>query len=280
MFVTDDPRPDDHYQDGDIVCAFTDNRILSCHAQMLADYKRAPKNGDGLRVDGTERRVLEAVCQLKFERISATEVRRTNLVTLEQAIIGPTPNAAGEYIHLAEYLARRKQHPRHRIFGTEGAEYWYMDERWESANVSAAWDIIEADTPHRRTDSERTKWPLSHTERRHFLALPAAPMRDEVAARAVGIEIDFDRFQPEFNEEAGIGNQLVRKRRAYIAWRDLGLPVSDILNRNKIVDLRDVLQPAGPQLAQAKPRKNVWSVRGHLRPLDDQEFFIGGGSPA
>lgn len=59
------------------------------------------------------------VYQYKFEVVSPTRVKRTNLITLEEEIFGPTPNAKGESIHLAEYLNR------HTVFGAKGNEYWY-----------------------------------------------------------------------------------------------------------------------------------------------------------
>ena len=47
---------------------------------------------------------LSKTSQYKFERISTHELRRTNLLTLDEEVISATPNVKGEYCHVVEHV--------------------------------------------------------------------------------------------------------------------------------------------------------------------------------
>ena len=40
--------PDPEYQDGDVVCAFNERRILCCHAEMICHVQKVELNSEGL----------------------------------------------------------------------------------------------------------------------------------------------------------------------------------------------------------------------------------------
>lgn len=264
IYPTDETRPDTQYQDGDILCAFTDRRISQCHIQRLTNPVKAGFTSGGLRPDDLSRLVAEAVYKYRMERVGKTEVKRITLADMGEEILSDTPNAKGEAIAVAEYLQRRKKHARHRIYGTTGAEIWYGGaENWSVDNIAALWALVEGETAHRAVDYK--KWPLTPKEKAHFLALPTEPMSEAAAHRAENVEIDFDEAQPEFDLESGVGGIVMRKRRAYIDWRaHAGVSASQVLNKSVMLDLHDTVTPLAPVDAQAKPRKYIWSERAHL----------------
>lgn len=205
LYVTDEVRPDTAYQDGDIVCAFNDRRILCCHAEMHCHPRKAPRNGSGLILVGSlAHRWYERTAQYRFERVSATEVRRTVIATGESEIIGRTPNRNGEAMHVRAFVQRRKARPNHRLFGEDGAEVWYGGTTDVSMPaVAAVWDEIEQHSPLRRADHLVPTW-LSGAG----LRAPIADFSDAIAGEMTASEVDaFGR--------------LVRKRRRSFDWRSL-----------------------------------------------------------
>lgn len=272
-FVTADSRPPNKYQDGDVVCCFNARRISAAHVSGICHHRHAPLTGDGLRADGIAQQFQELTYQYKFQRVSRAEIKRITLATMDEEILGPTPNAKGEYIDVQAFIDRRKEHLLHRIFGATGAEYWYGGrESRDPATLDLAWQLIEADTPLRKADHLR--WPLSPLEKRHFLGLPIEDVSDRVMQNAVNIEIDYDMYQPEYDPrgERGprVGDTTIRKRRVNIPWRTLGLAARDVLDLGVEVDVRESRAPdVLDTLATVKPRINVWSVTDHLdtRPL-------------
>jgi len=158
------------YQDGDIICAFSSLDVKHVHAQHFCHIKKAGFTSEGLRPNSLARILQEQTYTYKFERVSRREVKRTNLINADQEIFGLKPNAKGEMIHVREYLARRLKHPLHRIFGRSGAEVWYGGRTVIShARLDAVWNAIAAETG--KLESAHRLWPLSPTEKRHFLAL-------------------------------------------------------------------------------------------------------------
>lgn len=224
--VGNDQAPD-RYQDGDIICAFNRRRIRACHAEMICHVKHVSFNGDGLNpADSLPVHWFENTHQFKFERVSNKEIRRTNLLTLEEDIISDVPNEKGEYMDVPLYLARRKKHEMHRIFGTEGNEFWY------GGNVDASntkldkvWEKIEELTVKREADHQL--WPLSSTEKKHFLALPVDDFTEEERGEYESSELD--------NE-----GRVIKKRNNKVNYALL-VSVQKLLNiqdKTKEVDLR------------------------------------------
>ena len=102
--------PDPEYQDGDVVCAFNERRILCCHAEMICHVQKVELNSEGLNPeDCLTRWMLEQFSQFKFERVSDTEVKRTNTLTGSSDIIDSTPNNDGEYMLVDQFLANKEK---------------------------------------------------------------------------------------------------------------------------------------------------------------------------
>lgn len=266
VFVTGGQRPDDQFQDGDVVCAFNQRRIRSAHAQHICDHRAAGFNAHGLRpLGGLAQEIRERCREYRFDRVSSNEVIRTTLETGTQELF-VIPN-------LYLYLLRRRGHANHAVFGADGAEVWYGGKyRFTNPQLDQVWARIEADTPLREVDHRL--WPLTPDEKRQFLAIPTIDMRDEIVARAESPEIDYDPLQPEFDVEAGIGNKVTRMRRSNINWRAMGLSPAQVLNQGVELDLRLSIEPQATTNLTAKPRKTIWSVTDHLRPRNDAEYFV------
>lgn len=176
--------------DGDVLVAVNNRRIQSVHAQHICHKDKIGFKPDGYREAGTLLdMMLSKTRQYKFERISRTEIRRTNLKTLDQDVIGPNANADGEYMDVPLYIERRLRHPKHLIFGTPGNEYWYGGNTDQSQTaVDAVWTEIEARTPNRKADF--TQWPFTDTELRHYAIRSVADMTDEQVAEFTADKVD------------------------------------------------------------------------------------------
>lgn len=267
IFVTNEQRPDDHYQDGDVLHAFNDRQIGWVHAWHILDPRKGQTNFHGLRVKGGPAFYhCEATREWRFERLGATTVLRTNLWTTAQDVV--------EMPNLQLFLNRRTARADHIIFGTPGAECWHGGGTDMSATkVDELWAWLEGNTNKRR--AAHRKWMWSDKALSKYLILPVLDMRDEIVRRAEGVEMDYDSLQPEYDPELGIGTNIVRKRRASVNWRAMpGINPVQVLNTGVKLEYRNILEPQGTTYVQVKPRKNFWSVRDHLRPNDDQEFFV------
>lgn len=220
------------FEDGDVIVAVNDRRIKDVHAQHIC--KPAGFNSDGLRADNSlAHKYLLEVRQYYFERVSNTEVRRTNLWTLEQEILGLTPNERGEHMDVALYLEKRIGHPKHLIFGTVGSESWFGGRtRATHEKLDKIWTHIESKTALKK--NKHTLWPYSDHEMKQFLAVSVDDMDDDTEA---------DLMSVEFNEDATVQ----KKRKHRVNWKDLiGKPpfstnptVEQVLDKNTTVEARD-----------------------------------------
>lgn len=237
--------PDPAWQDGDCVCAFSDRRILCCHAEHICHPWKHSRTRDGLRPDGLPRQFHEITHQYRFERVSRTELKRVTIATGAEEILSGKPNAAGEAIDVEEFVTRRMREkapdggPRLAMFGLPGAEVWYGGTIDVSpAKVSAVWDAIEAQTTNLRAN--HGLWPLGTLDKRHFLPLRLDAFDDATAEELHAAEVEMD---PDGNEA------LLRRRKHRVQWRDVlssvGVAEADVLDRNKETDGR------GSQLSRA-----------------------------
>lgn len=231
--VKRDEIPEPAYQDGDIIVAVNDRRIKDVHAQHICNRKLAGFNKDGLRPSGSLPEVyLSKIYTFKFERVSKTEIRRTNLLTLEEDILSGTPNQKGEQIDVELFITRRKKHHNHAIFGKPGEEYWFGGYQDNSdTKLDEVWQEIEARTAFRKVN--HTKWPFTPHELRQFLVLPVNNFTIEEETELTASVIDRE------------GN-ILKKRKNSINWRDLlgKTPLENdptlekILDKNISVDIR------------------------------------------
>ncbi len=213
------------WQDGDIVDAFNRRRIRHAHAGAICHVKHG-------------RTVLPELYQaktyqFKFERVSKTEVRRTNLITLDADIVSKKPNAKGEQIDVPLFIARRLKHPRHRIFGSAGQERWYGGQVTAThAILDEVWVEIEARTEHR--ESNFMLWPFTEAEQKDFLILPTDDF----------ISFIGEEYKTPLLDDDG---EVVQNRKHRIDWQaDLGLSAgekADVQDKDKPVDWRGVKAP-------------------------------------
>ena len=169
------------YQDGDIVEAYSQSQIELSHAYRLCHNKTVDLDSvSGLRpVNSLPYLFAEVASKYKFERISQTEVRRTNYVTGELDTIGPTPNANGERINVSLYISRRTSRSSHGIYGSSSLTSEPQDESSEPQFLAKRkffvpyWDILsqlDIDVDDVRNSSKpvdaRSEAPLS--ERSHL----------------------------------------------------------------------------------------------------------------
>lgn len=169
------------YEDGDVLHAFNEKQILNVHAQHAVNPKDMERVNGRIVPNSLLEKYLEEIQELKFERISETSIRRTNLWTGEVDTISNVPNKNGEYMDVPLYLERRitLQPDRNKIFGSEGSEYWYGGgTRITDANMDEVWDEIESRTSRRRSK----EFPFTENEKRSFMVMKVENLSDEEVA--------------------------------------------------------------------------------------------------
>jgi hypothetical protein len=235
------------YEDGDLVDAFNRRRIRLCHADRICHPRiNGVKVGGQL---GTAYPLLEKYyqrqAQYRWERVSRTEVKRTNLWTLAEVVYGSTPiedpDRPGRMIHchVEEHYGFHDRSRKLPLFGTVGAEIEYGgNSKRDGATTELIWDDIEAATPLRRVDHDL--WPASVAELKHFLFVATDEFDD-----AEELKTPLTKLVP-VTEENPDGIEIVKKRKHYIDWKaDVAASVgntaneADVLDRTKTVDIRD-----------------------------------------
>ena len=219
------------YEDGDILCAMNNRRIRCVHAQHIC--KPITFNSDGLReINSVSDYFMSKTHRYKFQRISSTEIKRIELATMQEETISNIPNAKGEYMAVALFVQRRIANPKHRVFGSTGAEYWYggtID--YSDKNLTDIWNKIETDTPLR--ESNFTLWPAGDRDLKDHFGISVDNFTETEAEDFVSSEID------ENDPENPI---LIKKRTRQIIWKDLpGLSAgteSQIEDTDMKVDIR------------------------------------------
>lgn len=205
--------PDPRYQDGDIVCAWNDRMVSQRHLSILSHPRRlAP--GHRL-VDSNTFDYCAALCKYKFERISRTEVRRTDrddILAIE--VFSATPNIKGEQIHLEEFISRRLKHNNHRIFGTPGSEIWFGGNRdYSTVRLDTIWDAITIREGLLKAD--HVEFPITDTEKRHFLPISIVDLSD--------VEV-FAFLSRDITDIVEDGEDIIRvlqKRITHVDWENL-----------------------------------------------------------
>ena len=157
------------YKDGDIVRAFSMYEIYSCHAAHKCHINNFGLTTDGMRSpDPLLIKYLEKTNTYKFERLNSNDVKRTNLITGQEDIFNKTPNSNGERINVYQYVTRRIKNKNHRIFRSNGLEYWYGKVR-SDIDIDAVWNDIETHTDFLQSD--HIHFPLTEHEKRIFFPI-------------------------------------------------------------------------------------------------------------
>lgn len=225
------------YEDGDILCVFSERRILQCHTEIVCHPRWGERDGR-LLVHGTLVEDYQVAShRFRFERDGAF-LRRIDLETNEEVVFGQKPvkvDGRLMYIDVEAFFARRLKSPRNRIFGVEGAEVFYGRPRApDMATLDTVWQRIEAETTLRKADHSR--WPLTEHERKVFLPLSYEALDDVGAAALV---------KPLYEDEAnGIvakdknGDEIKRAHRIDYAAKLTAQEVEAARDKTRALDLR------------------------------------------
>ena len=240
------------YQDGDVVSAMSFDRIHLAHAEMICHPNNFGFNTNGTRdLNTLLEKFQQATHTYKFQRVGK-RVRRTNLITGEEDMIGKTPNENGEAIDVYQYLVRRLKSPRHKIFGPAGHEVWYGKMRRDKENfLPAVWNHIETETDNLKED--HNNWPFTDLEKRHFICINTSGRQYDgdsftrvelsggtVVTRALPAAEDIPEDPPEDYNPI-----ILAKRRWFVPYWDLttelGSSVDDLRNPDHMCDCRKLM---------------------------------------
>ncbi|MBR50224.1 MAG: hypothetical protein CMA83_01410 [Euryarchaeota archaeon] len=239
------------YKDGDIVEAFSTDRILKANAETIcSSTERQLNDVSGLNASGTihEARLIIS-SEYKFVRVGS-DVERTNLITGEVTVHNKTTD---ERIDVDEYLRRRLLSASHNIFGNTGSEYWYGG----SVNYDSQilWDEIENRSDHLRVNNKH--WHLSPAESVFFFPISCCGHH--------GHEDDISHSTAELRthsvtEDNGTPEPILIARREWMVpyWdlaTEFGVNVDDIRNSTMMVDAR--LDSGSPHLDDVEVSKTA-----------------------
>ena len=238
--IGDDPQPD-RYRDGDIVSAFSTDHIMIVNAETIIRRLSRLHDTSGLNDSGS---LLEEFSELsseyRFDR-SNQSVTRTNLITGEVTI---HDRKTEESINVDQFLRRRLRRPDHKIFGTSGGEYWFGGSR--DFTSSELWDLVENHSDNIRSDFQ--SWPLSTTERSHFLPISCAGYNGNESD--ISTPTAHERTNPVLEESESLSPEILARREWFVPYWDLNQTLSidldDVRDSEKVVDIRST--EGSPQL--------------------------------
>lgn len=267
--VGDQGVSDLQYRDGDIIAAFSDRRIGLVHASHLCDCRVFGFNSAGLRDRNTlAEKMLLRTRKYVFQRVSKTEVKRINLLTLEEDVFSSTPNANGEHMHVELFIARRKANARHSIFGAEGAEIWYGGKTTQDATtVDDIWSDIEQHSADRRVD--HTLWPAGYQDIREHLIV-----RTDDFSPAEEIGFVAPQYQLDDNGDKVLGAEgeaiVTSKRVVKTDWTeilgDLGVTAAQV--RDKAHPVGKVVRQGNKPIRYASKDQPKQADRSRLKDKD------------
>ncbi len=193
--VGDQPVPGG-FKDGDIIQTASDFTIGWTHGQLINHPAKSHFNSDGLRADEHSEKFYEMMVQWKFERVGPTTFHKIDLFNDKTEV--------HELPHLDAWIRERTSFPRHRFFGTAGAERWYQTP-WtlSDAALDSAWQEIEARRGILRAD--RDWYPYGAVDRCVHLPMKVNGTRKDAKAW-------------ERKPEDTPGN----RREHFVPWRDIG----------------------------------------------------------
>lgn len=228
LIKTDSAEDANLYKDGDIVQAFSYDRIHLANAQVICNVNNFPLDDvTGLRTnDSLLMKYLERASLYRFERAGTDTVKKINLSTLGEEILG------AESIDVSEFLKNRLKSPRHKVFGSSGSEIWYGDSR--ELDINAIWDDIEAHSDSLK--SENSSWPFTEIEKRHLLILNSSGFNNNIVTELSNGTASTRQLSVVIEEE------LIAKRRWQVPYwdlvQDLGINVDDVRNKDITLDVR------------------------------------------
>ena len=239
------------YKDGDIVEAFSTDRILKANAETIcSSTERQWDDVSGLNTSGTihEARLVIS-SEYKFVR-TGYNVARTNLITGEVTVHNKTTD---ERIDVDEYLRRRLRSASHNIFGGTGSEYWYGGS--VNYDSQALWDEIESKSDHLRVNNKH--WHLTPAEQIFFFPISCCGRHgheDDISHPTAEL-----RTHIVLEDNESMEPIVLAKREWMVPYWDLatefGVNVDDIRNPAMAVDAR--LESGSPHLDDVEVNKVV-----------------------
>jgi len=233
-----------YYQDGDVVQAMSLDYINFVHAEMICHPSNFGFSTNGTRDLGTLlEKFQQATHVYKFQRVGK-RVRRTNLITAEEEMIGKTPNENGESIDVYQYLTRRLKNPNHKIFGLSGSEVWYGKARTDfEVLLPVAWNHIETESDN--LQDNHNSWPFTDLEKRHFVCINTSG-RNYDGDSFTRVELSGDtvttRSMPVLEDSENDEQPMLAKRKWFVPYWDLsselGNSVDDLRNSDHACDCR------------------------------------------
>jgi hypothetical protein len=223
------------YTDGDIVEAFSLNRIRLAHAQTLTSVQRFPLDAvSGLRTPDTALdKVLAVTHQYKFAFDNDT-LTQTNLIT------GEVTNPAGNFV---DYILRRLMNSEHMLFGVTSVTHWYGTLR-SNLDAEDVWDVLENCSDYLREDY--STWPVSEIEKRLFLpiTMTGKQVTESGTVDVLLSDPTVDEFRSESVETTMDGDEptttVLARRRFKVPYWDLSetLGIQPDIARTQMTDVR------------------------------------------
>ena len=225
--------PDPLYQDGDVIDAFNNRRIKQIHAEVVCSYANPPRNRDGNGVEASLSDFMHTkVFTHRFDPISSSQAMRTRLFD------GFQDRVSLKEAHVNKHTIK---------FGLEPNVYWYGGQQlFTDVALDLVWDEIEAKTPLLR--SNFTLAPLGTQDLKSHLALSVDDFDETKRMNLVSPRYDDDT---DVNPEAN----MIKKRDNQVLWRvlNLGVPISDIDDKEKSVDVRKAVTFQRAIIVRRKP---------------------------
>jgi len=217
------------YEDGDIFHAKNDRHILCDHTQRICNIKRVDFKSNGLRdVESLPFQMALITSLYRFDRVSQAEVKRTNLITLEEEIFGEKAIDVQLHINIVT------QHDLHKVFGEVGSEIWFGGKTSFSVdNLNRLWNEIESRTDRKKINYKESR-PNSAMLKKYLLL----ETEDFTDSRSDEL------LQPLIDETLTTDdtNRVIKARKYNVKYKDLSelkqKDLNNVLNSTKKVDVR------------------------------------------
>lgn len=177
----------DQTSDGDCLLAFSDLNISATHVQHACKVNPDDFNDSGLVGKQSLAWHLKAnTRQFRFDRISPSEVTKTNLWTNEIVQIDPKEN-------VRKLVRSKRKDEKCLVFGEDGQETWFEGRtEYSQQSINRLWDKIEERTGRIRTEERMTLWPFGRMEIRSYLALRVERLTEKDVASLTEQQFEVD----------------------------------------------------------------------------------------
>jgi hypothetical protein len=243
------------YQDGDVLVAIPNVHIQASHAELVASPVYEGHNTDGLRhPDRLARNWSDIVYEYRFERVSRREVKRVTLGANGEAL-SEVP-VLGVEMDVEAFLSQARRHPRHRIFGVNGSEFWYGGKyHVTDQHMQNVWNAIESRSLHRRVGrctcgASHELWHWGTEEARRHLPARVEMLRPEDVRDLMA---PLERVRPNGRPEK------LGRRRRHVEWSRVVAPKM----RRSAAEIRNPLLAIATEVVGWGGRFRHWESLEH-----------------